>query len=142
VIPPALSGLYETVIYVEDLDAARDFYERVLGLAAVPGIKQLAAAFALPDGGMLLIFDPNRSVDPSRDIPPHGVRGEGHLAFRASDLDAWLLHLEQHAIAIELDHTWPQGGRSVYVRDPGGNSVEFVEGEIWPRPDRRGPDRA
>ena len=31
----------------------------------------------------------------------------------------------------EREITWPLGGRSVYVRDPSGNSVEFVEGEIW-----------
>jgi catechol 2,3-dioxygenase-like lactoylglutathione lyase family enzyme len=34
-------------------------------------------------------------------------------------------------VEIEREITWPLGGRSVYFRDPAGNSVEFVEGEIW-----------
>ncbi|TIX39705.1 MAG: glyoxalase/bleomycin resistance/extradiol dioxygenase family protein, partial [Mesorhizobium sp.] len=25
----------------------------------------------------------------------------------------------------------PQGGRSIYIRDPSGNSIEFAEPRIW-----------
>ena len=31
----------------------------------------------------------------------------------------------------EREISWPLGGRSVYFRDPAGNSVEYVEGQIW-----------
>ena len=34
-------------------------------------------------------------------------------------------------IAIEADFEWPQGGRSIYFRDPSGNSIEFAEPRIW-----------
>jgi hypothetical protein len=26
---------------------------------------------------------------------------------------------------------WPRGGRSLYVRDPGGNSIELASPRIW-----------
>ena len=31
----------------------------------------------------------------------------------------------------EADFAWPGGGRSVYVRDPAGNSIEFADPAIW-----------
>jgi hypothetical protein len=34
-------------------------------------------------------------------------------------------------VAIEADFEWPKGGRSIYFRDPAGNSVEFAEPRIW-----------
>jgi len=30
-----------------------------------------------------------------------------------------------------MDFEWPQGGRSIYFRDPAGNSLEFAEPRIW-----------
>ena len=36
-----------------------------------------------------------------------------------------------HGIAIEADFEWPNGGRSIYVRDPAGNSVELADPAIW-----------
>ena len=39
-------------------------------------------------------------------------------------------------VAIEADFRWPggdgvPGARSIYVRDPAGNSVEFAEPRLW-----------
>jgi len=47
-------------------------------------------------------------------------------------LDQWLKRFAELEVEVELDRTWNRGGRSLYVRDPAGNSVELVEGEIWP----------
>ncbi|RUV08716.1 glyoxalase/bleomycin resistance/extradiol dioxygenase family protein, partial [Mesorhizobium sp. M5C.F.Ca.IN.020.32.2.1] len=57
----------------------------------------------------------------------------GHLCFAASadEIVRWKAHLEQKKIAIESEFEWPQGGRSIYVRDPSGNSIEFAEPRIW-----------
>jgi catechol 2,3-dioxygenase-like lactoylglutathione lyase family enzyme len=35
-------------------------------------------------------------------------------------------------IEIEREVGWDEGGRSIYFRDPAGNSVELIEGEAWP----------
>ncbi|MCY4086128.1 MAG: VOC family protein [Actinomycetia bacterium] len=69
----------------------------------------------------------------------HGVQGEGHVAFmmRESDTDAWRTHLNSHGVPIESEVSWPDGGHSIYVRDPGGNSVEFTTPALWRLPETR-----
>ena len=47
-------------------------------------------------------------------------------------LDAIAVALGREGVAIEQRVTWGEGGRSVYLRDPAGNSVELIEGEAWP----------
>ena len=42
-----------------------------------------------------------------------------------------ILRLESFGVEIEADFEWPNGARSVYVRDPDGNSIEFAEPKLW-----------
>lgn len=121
--------VYETVVYSTDLEAATGFYRDVLGLRQVDD-----GAFRLDDGGMLLLFDPARSSQPGRPVPSHGANGAGHVAFSVDALEGWLERLREADVEIEQEKEWARGGaRSVYVRDPAGNSVELVEGDLWPR---------
>jgi catechol 2,3-dioxygenase-like lactoylglutathione lyase family enzyme len=131
---PPVSGIYETVLYGADVGAMKDFYADVLGLRLVEGPDELSAAFRLPDGGVLLVFDPRRSGLPDRPVPSHGVTGPGHVAFRvpAGSLDRWAPVFDDAGVAIDRDVEWPGGGRSLYVRDPAGNSVELTGDELWP----------
>lgn len=66
-------------------------------------------------------------------VPAHGARGAGHVAFAVDEdaLPQWRSHLATHGIAIEAEIAWPRGGRSLYVRDPAGNSVELATPRIW-----------
>ena len=32
---------------------------------------------------------------------------------------------------VEMEVEWPEGGRSLYVRDPAGNSVELAPPTLW-----------
>jgi catechol 2,3-dioxygenase-like lactoylglutathione lyase family enzyme len=130
-----LRRVYETVLYASDVPEAARFYEEVLGLRLVDGPDELAAALRLEDGGVLLIFDPERASKPGRPVPSHGASGGGHVAFSIGDgeLDAAAAAIRDAGVEVELVKEWPQGGRSVYVRDPAGNSVELVEGDLWPR---------
>ena len=125
--------VYETVLYAADGAAAAAFYADVLGLRAIEAPDENAAAFRLDDGGLLLIFDPRRASAQRRFVPSHGTDGDGHVAFQVDpgSLDAHAAALRDAGIEIEREITWPLGGRSVYFRDPAGNSVELVEGEIW-----------
>jgi catechol 2,3-dioxygenase-like lactoylglutathione lyase family enzyme len=125
-----ISRVYETVLYADNLAAAHEFYREVLGLRSVD-VDELAAAFRLEDGGMLLVFDPQRSSRPGRAVPSHGAAGAGHVAFSVEALDLWRERLRAAGIDVEREVEW-NGGRSLYVRDPAGNSVELVEGDIWP----------
>lgn len=129
------TAVLETVLYARDLDAAEDFYGRVLGLARHAKAEGRHVFYKL-ESQMLLIFNPDTTRKPSAGpvpVPPHGAQGEGHVCFaaNAAALDAWRRRLDALGIAIEADFEWPGGGRSLYVRDPAGNAVEFAEPRIW-----------
>jgi catechol 2,3-dioxygenase-like lactoylglutathione lyase family enzyme len=126
--------VYETVLYADDVVATADFYADVLGLRQLREPDEMRAVFRLADGGDLLLFEPSRSEVPGRIVPSHGARGPGHVALSVEPegLAAWTERLREHGVEVEHEHAWAPGGRSLYVRDPAGNSVELVEGEVWP----------
>jgi len=130
----------ETVLYADDIAAAREFYRAVLGLALE---KEVPGRFAFFRCGeqMFLLFNPAfTEKQNAEDNPPrHGARGPGHVCFRATrlELEQWRAHFAKNGIALEKVIDWPGGGRSLYVRDPAGNSVEFAEGAIWGLAEKR-----
>ncbi len=130
-----IQRIYETVVYAEDVQAAVSFYADALGLRLVedPDVE-LGASFRLRDGGMLLVFNPHLASQPGRRLPSHGTAGAAHVAFSVGpgSLDDWAKRLVAHGVEIEQVVVWDGGGRSLYFRDPAGNSVELVDGDIWP----------
>ena len=126
--------VYETVVYGDDLGAMADFYAGVLGLRLVDA-DALVTAFRLDDRALLLVFDAERSSAAGRPVPSHGAKGPGHVAFAVEpgELDAWTERLRRAGVAIEQEVEWGDRGRSLYVRDPAGNSVELVDGDMWPK---------
>jgi catechol 2,3-dioxygenase-like lactoylglutathione lyase family enzyme len=102
----------------------------VVGLHRIASPDEHSAAFRT-GRGVVLIFDALRSSAAGRFVPSHGTTGEGHVAFAVAELDAARAELAGRGVEIEREITWPEGGRSLYFRDPAGNSVELVEGEIW-----------
>ena len=123
--------VFETVLYAQDLSAAERFYGGVLGMEVIQK-SELFLTFRM-SRSVLLIFDPVLSAESDRSVPSHGMRGEGHIAFASTDeeIDTWKTHFERAGIEIEQIHNWGEGGRSLYVRDPAGNSVEFSPGTLW-----------
>jgi catechol 2,3-dioxygenase-like lactoylglutathione lyase family enzyme len=131
------AAILETALYARDLDAAEAFYGGVLALEKISRVQHRHVFFKCGES-VLLIFNPDETVKPPAadaklPVPPHGATGEGHVCFRASEdeIDHWKTHFEQAGIAIESEFEWPQGGRSIYLRDPAGNSVEFANPSIW-----------
>jgi catechol 2,3-dioxygenase-like lactoylglutathione lyase family enzyme len=129
--------ILETILYADDLEGMARFYRDVLGLEPTAGPTSRQVFFRVGDQ-MLLIFNPEatrQGVPPEvgLPIPRHGAVGEGHVCFRATadEITAWRARLEQKGVVIESDFEWPGGGRSIYFRDPAGNSVEFAEARIW-----------
>lgn len=125
----------ETILYVDDLDAAERFYGRVLGLELDSKKRDLFVFFKCGDG-MLLLFEP-QAASTGRNVPAHGAHGPGHACFAVSerDLDGWRARLEAAGVAIEQEMDWPRGGRSFYFRDPAGNSLELATPRIWGLPE-------
>ncbi len=122
----------ETCLYVNDLSAAEDFYGRVLGLEIRSRVAARHVFFRCGEG-MLLLFNPEATARPSGEVPVHGARGPGHVAFAMAEADvaAWREHLAQQGVAIEAEIAWPGGGRSIYFRDPSGNSLELATPQTW-----------
>jgi len=129
-------GILETALYVADLDAAERFYGEVMGLDRIARVEGRHVFFACGKG-VLLLFRPDKTAQPSSNpdmpVPTHGTTGPGHACFRAEpvDLDAWRTRLEEAGVAIEADFRWPNGARSIYFRDPAGNSLEIAEPKLW-----------
>jgi catechol 2,3-dioxygenase-like lactoylglutathione lyase family enzyme len=69
-------------------------------------------------------------------LPPHGATGPGHFALgiEAEAFDGWRKLLQGHGVSIEKEVAWPRGGKSLYFRDPAGNSVELVTPGVWGLP--------
>ncbi len=137
--PMRPAGVLETVLYARDLSAAEAFYGDVLGLE--PYAKQAKRHLFYRCGDqMLLIFNPAVTRRPpapgALPVPAHGMQGQGHVCFRATgrEIAVWRARLAARGVAIEADFAWPNGGRSLYFRDPAGNSVEFAEPAIWGLP--------
>src|SRR2546425_12171171 len=128
---PRIRRILETSLYAEDLDRAELFYTKVLGLELFAKESDRHVFFRCGDQ-MLLIFNPAKTIKET-EVAPHGARGPGHVAFAVplSELDQWRSRLQERGIQIEKDVAWPKGGRSLYFRDPAGNSLEFASPPVW-----------
>ncbi|MGD9487413.1 MAG: VOC family protein [Calditrichaceae bacterium] len=127
-----INSILETCIYSDDLEASEHFYREIPGLTFLsrePGRH----VFFRCGSSVLLIFNPEKTMEIGGNLPPHGSRGPGHLAFGApsGEIREWKAFLEKNKIPIEHDTTWPGGGRSIYFRDPSGNSIEITTPTIW-----------
>ena len=130
-------GILESVVYADDLDAAERFYSHVLELPVVsrePGRH----VFFRSGASMFLVFRPDvtasRVVLPGNvAVPAHGARGPGHVAFRVheAELPGWRDRLKAEGVPVEAEVAWPRGGRSLYFRDPAGNSIELATPALW-----------
>ena len=136
-IPPSVDGVLEAVIYTDDLVAARNFYGDVLGFEEVIAQQNVFVFFRCGDT-MVLVFNPDETKNqpfapPARQIPGHGPVGAGHICFRApgKKIEQWKTHLVAVGIKIESEITWDNGARSIYFRDPAGNSLEFAQPRLW-----------
>jgi catechol 2,3-dioxygenase-like lactoylglutathione lyase family enzyme len=136
-MPPPLSHLLETSLYVDDLETAHAFYQRVFDCATLLADERMVA-LALPGSAVLLLFRRGGSTQPSRVpggvIPPHDASGTQHLclAIPVAALLDWERHLVAHDIVIESRVIQTHGGTSLYFRDPDGHSIEVATPGLWP----------
>ncbi|WP_428925434.1 VOC family protein [Marinibacterium sp. SX1] len=131
-----LDGLLEAAVYVDDLDAAEAFYGGLLGLERILRLDGRHVFFRC-GRAVLLCFVAEATREPPHNpdlpVPSHGADGPSHVCFAASGtaLVAWRERIEAEGLEIEQDFRWPNGARSIYLRDPAGNSVELAEPKLW-----------
>ncbi|NDW05308.1 VOC family protein [Jiella pacifica] len=135
---PALSGLLETCLYVDDMERARKFYLRLLGQEPVVTEERITV-FRLADGTVLILFRRGSTLEPvdvpgAGTIPPHDGSGPLHfaLAIPEGSEDEWRRHLGEIGVAVESEVAWSKGrGRSLYFRDPHGHCGELAVRRLW-----------
>lgn len=133
---PAPTGILEAALYVDDLDEAERFYGEVLALEKIQRVADRHVFFRVADSVLLLFVADETEKPPGNPdlpVPPHGARGAGHvcLTMTRDQIATLRKHLLNWNVPIDAEFDWPNGARSLYIRDPAGNSVEFAEGRLW-----------
>lgn len=135
-VVPSLKRIVETALYVDDPAKSRAFYCDILGGSVLLDSGRLLA-LAIGGESVLLLFRRGATADPLPTpggvVPPHGASGVQHLAFAidADCVDDWRAYLEKNGVVVESEVRWQRGGRSLYVRDPDGHSVELITPGLW-----------
>jgi catechol 2,3-dioxygenase-like lactoylglutathione lyase family enzyme len=124
--------ILETILYAEDLDAARTFYVETLGLEEI-SFDRDRDLFMRLDGSVLILFKASKTKIHDAGVPPHGTVGQGHVAFAATEaeLDSWRTKLVRAGVEITKEITWKNGAKSIYFEDPAGNVLEFAMPRLW-----------
>jgi catechol 2,3-dioxygenase-like lactoylglutathione lyase family enzyme len=133
---PALTGILETALYVADLDRSARFYAELLGGETLLADERMRA-IDVAGVQVLLLFlvgaSDRENPVPGGTVPAHDGGGRLHVAFAvpAASLPAWEARLTDAGIAVESRVHPPQGGASLYFRDPDGHLVELATPDIW-----------
>jgi glyoxylase I family protein len=135
--PGNLRCIHHIALNVADIQAARHFYGRILGLYELAGeevpssIAHLVAAgkvanFRTPDGTILDLFAEPDLAPPNPDPTIQFTRAN-HLAFDISPelFDFAVQVLRENGVKIEGEPVTRSTGRGVYCYDPDGFMVEI-----------------
>jgi catechol 2,3-dioxygenase-like lactoylglutathione lyase family enzyme len=133
---PAVTGVLETCLYVDDMARARTFYDSVLELPVMVAEERLTVYDAGP-ASALILFLRGATTEPvamsGGTIPSHDGHGPLHfaLAVPAGSLEDWRRHLAQQGVALEGEVTWRAGGTSIYFRDLDAHLIELATPGLW-----------
>lgn len=134
---PALTGVLETALVVEDVPRARRFYQELFGFELLFEDDRLCSLRVKP-AQVLLLFRRGGSLNDVHlpgGILPGGMdaQGRGHMAFAIApeELQMWRTWLGDHGVDIESTVKWKRGGTSIYFRDPDGNLLECATPGVW-----------
>jgi catechol 2,3-dioxygenase-like lactoylglutathione lyase family enzyme len=83
----------------------------------------------------VLLFDLALLAERDEPIADHGGDAPGHVCLVAppGGFDAWRERLRGAEVEVTHEEEWPNGGRSLYFKDPAGNLIEIADQDIWPR---------
>ena len=124
-MPRAVRTLGEVALRVNDLEVMREFYETIVGLELMrefPGI----VFFRVGEGygghtTILALFDRERAAGVEQTTLDH-------LAFTIdiADYETERQRLQAAGVQVRPEVFEWVGWRSLFIRDPEGNTVEFV----------------
>jgi len=117
-----VESLHHTALLVTDLEKAKDFYGRVLGLKEIarPPFNFPGAWYQVGDSQIHLIVYPEKAPKERRIDPKNA-----HLALRVDDLHKAAARLAaegvEHVASPNSIAGWPQ----IFCVDPDGNVIEL-----------------
>ena len=133
----ALRRIHHIALNVQDMQASKHFYGKVLGLHELTGeevpstLVELVAAgkvcnFKTPDGTIIDLFGEPDLLPPDPD-PEKGFTRANHLAFDIAPklFDDAVNILKQQQIPIALEVVTRPTGKGFYVYDPDGFIIEI-----------------
>jgi catechol 2,3-dioxygenase-like lactoylglutathione lyase family enzyme len=120
--------IYRIILQVSDLDAATEFYSKLLGIEG----RNMRGARTYFDCGqvILALVDVTTGGEEAMPLPDNiyfSVSDLTGVYERAKDLNC-LSNEDVHGAAAGEIVTRPWGERSFYVKDPFGNGLCFVDG--------------
>ncbi|MDN3310195.1 VOC family protein [Microbacterium oryzae] len=132
-----MTALDHIGLSVADLHGQARWYERALGLRALPPLGSTAAGIRTqylvdPDEGWAIELVERTGSQPGLQAtsPAEAImtRGYGHICLRVKELDALYEHLlEAGARAISPPGASPMSGLPIaFVADPEGNLLELI----------------
>ena len=130
-VGPRVKGVIETSLHVTDLEESVTFYRDVFGFTVARGPTDRMVALNIGQDQVLLLFKRGASQEPTvlpfGTIPAHDGGGRLHVTFgiKPTELDDWERRLRDARVGVESVVVWPEGGRSLYFRDPDGHAVEL-----------------
>ncbi|MBI3549411.1 MAG: VOC family protein [Elusimicrobia bacterium] len=119
--PPAALGIRHVALKVKDLEAAERFYSGILGYKVEWRPD--------PDNVYMSLSKDNLALhrDAAARAGDSALDHFGILVGAPDDVDAWARHLEANGVPLEKrPKTHRDGARSLYVRDPEGNLIQFL----------------
>ena len=122
----------ETCLYIHDLEKAREFYHKILGLPIIHYLEG-KHLFLRAGRSVLLIFNPEDSK--MKTSPPaHYANGDQHFAFevKSTRYEDAKIQIQSAGITIVDEVKWKSGKKSFYFRDPENNVLEIIPDEgVW-----------
>lgn len=117
---PAITGISHIAVYAKDFDAAQRFYEHSIGLKKMPDPENPA--------GVRYYANPTQFVEVLPLPADAGIVRMDHQAYNVADAEAMRRYLAAKGVQVPASvTTLSDGSKTLLVKDPEGNRVEFVQ---------------
>lgn len=116
--------LHHAAVIVTDLERAKDFYGRVLGLEEIkrPNFSFGGAWYAVGDDQIhLIVHSEALAVRGSTSIDTR----DAHIALRVENYDQALEHLKKQGVEVVANADSITGWGQIFFCDPDGNVIEL-----------------
>lgn len=117
---PAITGISHIAVYAKDFDVAKKFYEHSMGLKKMTDPENPA--------GVRYYSSPTQFVEVLPLPADASIVRMNHLAYVTADAEAMRKYLAMKGVTVPATVTkLSDGSKTLMVKDPEGNSVEFVQ---------------